>query len=454
MKQKLLLVAVLILSVTTSAFCQIDMEKIVKNSKKKTEQKIENRIENKIDKGVDNALDDIEGSTPKSDKTDKTGKAEKSDNNDKADKTDKKENSGDNNDDMVGEGTDDSDQNKKEAEPEKPESPTVVWNKFDFVPGSEIIFEDNLQGEQNGEFPGKWDLSGGVIENASFNGENVIMFRTCNINGSQGIVPLMKNSKEDYLPEEFTIEFDAYYEKPGNTYRIYLMDPKNQKNLDPTNNVSNRFYLRFYQNSANGKDISTSYYPGFTANTVNKSEPSWRHISVSFNKRALKVYIDDARVLNIPNADFNPVGICLAFHNTSGTLNGYVKNFRIAKGAVPLYDKVLTDGKFVTSGIKFDVNKASIKPESMGTINYVFKMLQDNPDLKFSVEGHTDSDGDDASNLKLSEARAKAVMDKLIELGIDKSRLRYKGLGESAPVAGNDTPEGKAQNRRVEFVKF
>jgi len=121
---------------------------------------------------------------------------------------------------------------------------------------------------------------------------------------------------------------------------------------------------------------------------------------------------------------------------------------------VPLYDKFLTDGKFVTTGIKFDVAKATIKPESMGTINYVVKMMQDHPELKFSVEGHTDSDGDDATNQKLSEARAKAVMETMIKAGISADRLTSKGHGESKPMSGNDTPEGKAQNRRVEFVKI
>ena len=79
----------------------------------------------------------------------------------------------------------------------------------------------------------------------------------------------------------------------------------------------------------------------------------------------------------------------MGYHNPGSTTVGYVKNVRVAKGAVPLYDKLLTDGKLVTTGIKFDVNKATIKTESIGTINYVVKMMQDHPELKFSVEGHT-----------------------------------------------------------------
>ncbi len=146
------------------------------------------------------------------------------------------------------------------------------------------------------------------------------------------------------------------------------------------------------------------------------------------------------------------MGLTLLF-NARNDKKGYIKNVRIAKGAVPLYDKLLTDGKFITTGIRFDVNKAPIKPESMGTINDVVKMMSDNPNLIFSVEGHTDSDGDDTSNQILSEARAKAVMDQLIELGIAANRLTSKGFGESKPINGNSTPEEKAQNRRVEFVK-
>ena len=164
--------------------------------------------------------------------------------------------------------------------------------------------------------------------------------------------------------------------------------------------------------------------------------------------------MDDARILNIPNLGYNPSGISLGYHNPGGTTVGYIKNVRIAKGAVPLYDKLLTDGKLVTTGIKFDVNKATIKTESIGTINYVVKMMQDHPELKFSVEGHTDSDGEIVANQKLSEARAKSVVEAMVKAGISADRLSSKGFGESKPVSSNDSTEGKAQNRRVEFVKM
>ena len=131
----------------------------------------------------------------------------------------------------------------------------------------------------------------------------------------------------------------------------------------------------------------------------------------------------------------------------------YIKNVRIAKGAVPLYDRMMTDGKFITYGITFDVGKSVIKPESMGEINRIVQLMNDNPELKFEVQGHTDNTGNAASNQTLSEARAKAIVDKLVEMGISADRLTSVGKGQTSPIADNSTEEGKAKNRRVEFVK-
>jgi len=335
------------------------------------------------------------------------------------------------------------------------ENEALKWQNYDFVPGTEIIFNDNQQDEQNGEFPSKWDLVGGVVENANLANENIILFVQMGAYLSKmGIVPLMKNPIEDYLPEAFTVEFDAYFEQglpSGNVYRLLFYDAKNQKNK-----IDAKIYTAIditqqtvIFGSAKGSFPNSGYTPSKPFTVKN---PDWRHISVSFNKRALKVYLDDARIINVPNVSFDPMGITLLF-DARNDKKGFIKNIKIAKGAVPLYDKLHTDGKFVTTGIKFNVNKATIKPESMGTINYVAKMMTDHPDLKFCIEGHTDSDGADAENQTLSEKRAEVVRKELIKLGIDSNRLTSKGWGETKPVADNNTAEGKAQNRRVEFIK-
>jgi outer membrane protein OmpA-like peptidoglycan-associated protein len=132
-----------------------------------------------------------------------------------------------------------------------------------------------------------------------------------------------------------------------------------------------------------------------------------------------------------------------------------VKKINITlKGMIGNY-KLLTEGKFVTNSIVYDTNSATIKSESDETIKMVGNMLQDNQGLKIKITGFTDSDGDDKKNLELSKKRAAAVKDKLVKTyAIDASRIQTEGKGEANPISSNDTPEGKAANRRVEFVKL
>jgi len=431
-KKQSLAVLLLMLAFAT-AHAQVNLNKVVERSTKKAERNVENRVERRIDRGVDKSLDAVEDGIDGTVKGDKKETSKPSDNGSNG----KKANSN----------IADKQEQPENATPQEPEkkSPQLNWARYDFVPGTRIIFEDNQEGEQNGEFPSKWDLAGGVVENAGFDDSNVIYFRETGNTG--GITPLMKDNKADYLPDEFTVEFDCYFDKDiyNQRYYVNLYAMKHQK--------SALSRITLYTNKAQyGTTDISGNYPGCERTNVDK-KARWRHIAISFNKRALKLYMDDARLLNIPNIDENPTGLTIGTTSQKG-VNYFIRNIRIAEGAVPLYDKFLTDGKFITTGIKFDVNKASLKPESTGTINYIVTMMKEHPELNFSVEGHTDSDGDETLNQKLSEARAIAVTEKLTELGIDQSRLRNRGWGESKPMAGNDTPEGKSQNRRVEFVKF
>jgi hypothetical protein len=327
---------------------------------------------------------------------------------------------------------------------------SLKWNKYDFIPGEKIIFEDTQEGEENGEFPSRWDLAGGGgVENASFGGENVIYFKEA----SSCIVPYFKEPEKDNLPDLFTVEFDCWFEPEE--YCQYLVDFWDHKNQSESTIDIDALIIN--ANHAGIHGVGEGFYPG----EEEKGEISkgfWRHVAISFNTRALKVYLDDARVMNIPNLGINPEGltICCDNMNLAGTVgaNRLIKNVRIAEGAIKLYDKLMQDGKIVANGIRFDVNKAIIKPESMGVINSVFQLLKDHPEVNMSVEGHTDSDGDDASNQSLSERRAQAVVDQLVSMGISASRLVSKGWGETKPVGPNNTSEGKAANRRVEFVKM
>ncbi len=415
-------------------------KKLKEHAKEKIKQEAERRSQRRVDKGIDKGFDEAE------DVIDGKKKPKKKKGKKKNRRTKRNEGADYDNE---GQGYEDSEEYEREdnayskRSKKKKHSPKVVWSKFDFVPGDEVIFEDAPSTmEENGEFPSRWDLVRGNAEIAEVDGEPVIYLKE---GDDSEIIPYMKNRKEDYLPDVFTIEFDYYISEPVRSASrgiyFYLYDRKNQKG-------KGEFFL--YQNTVKAKFDNLSVegdYPGTSKG--NESVGKWRHLSLAYTKGKLKVYLDDTRLINIPHFEQNPTGLTLRSYNRQ---KYFIKNVRIAKGGVKYYDRVLQDGKIIANGIRFDVGKTSLKPESTGVINKIYKLMSKKPDLKFSVEGHTDSDGDDASNQTLSEGRAKVVMDKLVEMGISKDRLSSKGWGESKPIAGNDTPEGKANNRRVEFV--
>lgn len=115
--------------------------------------------------------------------------------------------------------------------------------------------------------------------------------------------------------------------------------------------------------------------------------------------------------------------------------------------------EVTADKIVIKEKIQFDFDKTTIKPESNGLLDEITQVIKDNPRItKISIEGHTDGDGSDKYNIKLSDGRAKSVMEYLTTHGVEAGRLTAKGYGESKPLASNDTPEGKEANRRVEFL--
>ena len=105
----------------------------------------------------------------------------------------------------------------------------------------------------------------------------------------------------------------------------------------------------------------------------------------------------------------------------------------------------------ITDTILFDTGKATIKPESFPILDDVKQVLMDRPTMELRIEGHTDSQGSDVFNMKLSRERAASVRQYLINGGIEEVRLDSKGYGETTPIDTNKTAEGRQANRRVEF---
>jgi outer membrane protein OmpA-like peptidoglycan-associated protein len=115
---------------------------------------------------------------------------------------------------------------------------------------------------------------------------------------------------------------------------------------------------------------------------------------------------------------------------------------------------ISSSGRYVTHGILFDTDSDRLKPESAPVIKMIARGMETNPALKLGIDGHTDSTGNADHNLDLSRRRAESVKAVLVsQFNVDASRLSTNGLGATKPMDSNDTPLGRAQNRRVEFVR-
>ena len=127
-------------------------------------------------------------------------------------------------------------------------------------------------------------------------------------------------------------------------------------------------------------------------------------------------------------------------------------NQEVVADASSLSDELKKSGHVAVYGIHFETGKAAILPDSESVLGEIVKMLQQSPDVKLSVEGHTDNVCAAASNQALSEKRAQAVTDYLVKAGLPADRFTATGYGSTQPIATNDTDEGKAQNRRIDFL--
>ncbi|MFN8258251.1 MAG: OmpA family protein [Bacteroidales bacterium] len=314
-----------------------------------------------------------------------------------------------------------------------------AYKDFDFLSGEKILFEDLVNYSSPEDLKSRWNIEGGKATVVTENDGNCISL----LEYYTKLSPRFNNLKA--LPDSFTIEYDTWLDKgydgnPG--IEIHLQNGEKEVLITPNKHALS---VTCPNGVLESKDNPEEYFG------ENRFYDRWVHISIAFLHRQILVYLDQYKQINLADCQLKPNKIYVS-GNTSENMKILLKNFKIATSIPEKFN--ITNGKFVTHSIRFDVNKAVIKPESISVLKQVSAFMKTNSEIKFEIGGFTDSDGDDAANLKLSEQRAKAVKDQLESMGIAPERLTSKGYGESAPVGDNKTIEGKSLNRRVEFKKI
>lgn len=429
MKSAIAIVAIII---SLPAASHAQLKNIMKKVQNKVEQKVEQRIDKRVGEEIDKGLDEIEGKNqPK---------------------------------------TESPAAKKEGGEPALP-SGMKSYAKYDFVPGEKIIYANDFATDNLGELPTGWNTNGnGVVANfPSLKGNWVQFYQNSNY----------LTDNVDTFSENFTVEFDLLLrlDNPNAGFPQFVIGVLASGDLVPTDNsllkeYTNNFAVElkvqpYTSNNGSHMHLETLSERKRYLNTDIKKFPELQnminkpiHIAMQVQKERLRIWFNEDKMYDLPKAIvagsvINQLYFGVKRYGGTDAEVGYaVTNIKIAKGLPDTRHKLVEEGKFSTTGILFEVNSANIKPESNGVLKEVAEVLKKFAEIKINIVGHTDADGSDAANLELSKKRAESVKQALVkDFGIDAARINSDGKGEKEPVGDNKTKEGKAQNRRVEFIK-
>ena len=437
-RKNLLSTALILILIIPSANAQV-WKKLQKSAERTVERKLERKTEKETGKIMDSILDPGQKTT--SNKS-PANTAESSSENSTSHDTSSKE--GNNS------------SSKKNISDD-----LKIYSKFDFVPGDKLVFYDDFSKDFVGDFPAKWNTngSGEIVRINTIEGNHFKLKSGYKL----FFIPDIKN-----LPEDYTIEFDIIAQGiDGKTSSSAIMGivlsdnnkfDKGTKHFVETN-------IPFCQFSS--IPIRTSNYFNGDYGAINSSITADirkevlnnPHISIAVTKNRYRLWINEMKYIDIPRM-IEELDVIKAIKFYTYGFEDHresilISNIKVAEGGEDLRRKLLSDGKISTNGILFNSGSAKIKPQSLGIVLQISQVLLQDENMRLNIVGHTDADGNSGANLKLSKERAEAVKDALVNLyNIPASRLQTDGKGASAPIADNTTADGKAENRRVEFIKL
>lgn len=345
--------------------------------------------------------------------------------------------------------------------------------RSDFEPGTRVLVAENFEQDAIGDFPANWntDASAKIVALPGTEGKWLEL-------STPGTF-LLETIKQ--LPEHFTLEFDlfvpptfSYYDYP---LWIGLAQMQNKKDffiwgrgkekrgkdkrngallmLHPQEEGGKKLGYSEYEIWENGEKATSNRIKSLTAFNVNTNRV---RVQIWRQKQRLRVYLNDTKIWDLPRAFEADKSMNTFLFSRYEAKEGHcfhISRIRLASSEEDARSKILKEGRYSTNAILFNTGSAAIQAESAPVIKEIADILKENPSLKLKIIGHTDTDGKKDSNLQLSRQRAGAVKNELAQkYGIAAQRLETDGKGDTEPVADNTTTEGKAQNRRVEFIKI
>lgn len=426
------LFVLLVSSISFSATAQII------NVPKRVENKVVNRVNRKIDKGIDKGLDAVEdGITGKKTNPDKPK-------NEKQEPVKPK----------TPENNTQGNQKASETKATTQDQPSLKsFSKYDFVPGDNVLLFEDFSQDAVGDFPALWTTN----KSGEINTLNVAPGNWLNLNAQEGTWWLLKPID---FPKNFIVELDIVPKKGGGRYAagVAIYGENTYKEMSDPYACKTGLVVTIAKTGWETQGLKQGN-PKINGQSslAPVEEEKINHVIIWVQNRRVRIYHKGEKVVDMPTNIYEDSKFTrFAFQLYRGaSCSSFISNIKITTASPDTRSKLLTEGKLVTYGIYFDVNKDVVKPESYGTLNDIAKILNEVPDVKVKIVGHTDSDGADAANLDLSKRRAAAVKNELVKnFGVKAEQLSTDGMGEKQAVAPNDTPSNKALNRRVEFIKL
>jgi OmpA-OmpF porin, OOP family len=322
--------------------------------------------------------------------------------------------------------------------------PDLKAVKIDFIPGEKTVYFDDFSDMAEDEPPPHWRLRDGKVELRK--GEGIRQMTTV-CPGKPSL-----NSESFTFPKNFTTEIEAVFARENPSMDFYAWPKGVEGGQAPV------WHIRIgpgevaaygpKDDKIGGKDLRPQL-----VNQVIK-------VALWVQDGRARVYVNGERIgdvnqMSVP-ADMKPPDHWTLRERCDRPTDEWMalRSIRVAESAPDPSVVFSSTGKLVTHGIMFDTDSDRLKAESAPVIKAIVRALDKNPNLKLEIDGYTDSTGNAPHNEDLSKRRAEAVKSVLVsQFQVDAGRLTSNGFGAGKPIATNDTADGRAQNRRVEFVK-